>query len=487
MIFDENVTAAPEANRLDFEQLKLERWIPLQIADGRATVAAADPDDAALEARIKGLLGVAEVRFLAALPEDVVRIIEHNRDVNPGFPATAGRTSLAKVRTYLALRRSQFSAYRTRLSKGRTGLAFLRTGLSFCTASMVLIRVFGFGWLSLVEGALALLGIGMAVDGFLWYKSARGIAKKRIAVPKPAKTGGTTILEVENAAMRPTFRRTDPVRGAELLRAQWAELSPVARRRVLAVERTDLAEERTRLAAYRSVLAKARTGLALTRTGISLVGVGSALLRSNALPTWTFPDLGLIAVGLVMILEGFYWYYPSRDNGKGGLRSVVSPEKDVSAWDVALAPPLRHATSWSAPGDRTPTGADLTQGIFGTTGLALERTVLADRRNVMARFRTALARSRTGMSLIRTGMNFTAVGLGLLVGYGMSSVAWGALSIFLLAVGLFLVGDGHYWHLPVSRWKRQFPYAEGELDILMADYNKPFAEWDKLVFDDEDA
>ncbi|MBF0482417.1 MAG: hypothetical protein HQK81_03530 [Desulfovibrionaceae bacterium] len=481
--FDESIAVPDAARRLGFELLKKELWVPSALSPDRAEIIAADPGDPALAERIKAALGVSELRFTAALPEDVVRIVEHNWDVNPGFPACAGRTILARARTYLAIRRSQFATYRTRLAKGRTGLALLRTGLSFCTAALILIRIFGFGYLSIVEAALALAGIFLVADGFVWYIEARGIAKRRIAVPQPARSPGVTVLETVSAGPRPAFRHTEPVAGAEGLRENWRELSPVMRRRVLTLERTDLAEHRTRLAALRSVMAKFRTGLALTRTGIALVGVGIALLRHKGLPVWVYPDSALIGVGLLMIVEGFYWSVPGRHGSKGGLGSIATPESDVTAWDLLLPPHLGSPAAASGPVAPPPVAPGDKPGIFGTTGLALERTVLAERRNLMARFRTALSRSRTGMALIRTGMNFCAVGLGLLVSFGLRNPVWTSLEFCILAIGLVLVADGHYWHLPAEKWKKQFPYRAGDFEIDLPDYSAPFTQWEKVVFD----
>jgi uncharacterized membrane protein YidH (DUF202 family) len=475
--FDESITVPLEARRLDFELLKKELWVPVVIEADRAEVIAADPGDAGLPARVMAALGVRDIRFKAALPGDVIRIIEHNWDVNPGFPASAGRTILARVRTYLAIRRSQFSTYRTNLARGRTGLAFLRTGLSFCTAVLILIRIFGFGYLTIVEAVLAAIGLFLVVDGFIWYVEARDIAKRKIAVPPPAQRPGVSVLEVVSTEKRPTFRHTEPVAGAEDLRGNWQDLSPVMRRRVLALERTDLAEHRTRLAALRSLMAKARTGLALARTGIALIGVGIALLRHKGLPVWIYPDTALIVVGLIMILEGFHWSFPGRHAGKGGLPSIVNPENEVTVWDLVLPPRLGPP----------PVAPEDTPGVFGTTGLALERTVLAERRNLMARFRTALSRGRTGMSLIRTGMNFCAVGLGLLVSFGLRNPAWTSLEFCILAIGLILLADGHYWYLPAEKWKKQFPYCAGDFEIDLPNYSTPYDQWEKVVFDHDHA
>jgi uncharacterized membrane protein YidH (DUF202 family) len=125
-------------------------------------------------------------------------------------------------------------------------------------------------------------------------------------------------------------------------------------------------------------------------------------------------------------------------------------------------------------------------GIWATTGLALERTLLAERRNVMARLRTIMARSRTGMAIIRTGMNISAVGLGLLVYFGAASTLWTLFDLALLVVGLLLIVDGIYWYLPAERARQQLPYCYGEMEIAIPDYGVPARSWGKAVFSHDD-
>ncbi|MBU4264008.1 MAG: DUF202 domain-containing protein [Proteobacteria bacterium] len=149
--------------KLDMTKLREEGWFPREVRDGRATVIATDPGPALAE-MVRKTLGVAEVEFQVTLPEDLIRIIEHNQDLNPGFPATASRTPLAKVRTYLAGRRSLFAHYRTLLAKSRTGLAFIRTGLAFITIALLFLRLVGARYYLLLEAPLLLSGIIMVYD-----------------------------------------------------------------------------------------------------------------------------------------------------------------------------------------------------------------------------------------------------------------------------------------------------------------------------------
>ena len=129
--------------RLNMDKLKRCLWFPLSIRHGTAEVIVHDPSDPRVIEDIRDTLKVVNIDLIVALYSDLIRIIEHNFDVNPGFPSSAGRTPLAKVRTFLADRRSLLACNRTSLAKGRTGLAFLRTGISFIAVAIVLFRVFG--------------------------------------------------------------------------------------------------------------------------------------------------------------------------------------------------------------------------------------------------------------------------------------------------------------------------------------------------------
>jgi uncharacterized membrane protein YidH (DUF202 family) len=481
--FDEGITASADImQKIDAEKLKTALWFPISVDGGRAEVIACSPDSPGVIEEIKKTLGVESVGFRIALPADLLRIIEHNQDINPGFPSAAGRTQLAKVRTFLANRRSMLSSYRCQLARGRTGLAFFRTGLSFITIAILLFKIFGMGYSNVIELALLITGIAMAVDGLLWYLPVRGIARKRLNRISSSPTDGVTVLTVSNPEGAYFFTRTGPIEGAEELRAGWNDLSPVMRRRFLADDRTDLAEERTILAFYRTLMAKARTGLALSRCGIALLGVGIALLRHIHAGHWNIFNFSLTCMGIVMMLEGVYWYFPGRRAGKESLATQMQVESKRGIRDYILPPVYRQPDSDIRRTVQPPVKMSHAPGVWGTTGLALERTLLAERRNVMARLRTTMARSRTGLGFIRTGMNFSAVGLGLLVSFGISNAAWSILEAAIFAIGLVLIADGLYWHIPAEKIRRQFPYCFGEMEIASPDYSKPVRSWGRVVF-----
>lgn len=471
---------------LDTERLKTALWFPLSVSRGRAEVVACDPSDTAVVENIRRTLKVAELDFLVALPSDLIRIIENNQDLNPHFPPSAGRTPLAKVRTFLAERRSLFACYRTSFAKGRTGLALLRTGISFMTIAIVLFRVFGAGYLNIIEALLLIAGMVMAIDGIIWYMPARRAGKKPLRCSSTEATCGTTVLEVPNPGDDPEFIRSSSVEGADTLRGNWSDLSPVMRRRFLAGDRTDLAEERTTLACQRTKMARARTGLSFTRTGIAFAGLGIGLLRQFHGGPWTIFDTALILTGVIMGLEGFYWYMPGRRAGTESARLMHKKENTGSIWDLVFpSSPAGAGPSFSGscqPRLR-PSGAP---GIWATTGLAIERTLLAERRNVMARLRTVMARSRTGMAFIRTGMSIAAVGIGLLIYFGTGNLAWSAFEMLTAALGLAFIADGLYWYVPAERIRRQFPYCFGEMEIAIPDYGRPVRTWRKVVFSHDD-
>ncbi len=485
--YDEDLVISRDITRgLDLDMMLASLWIPVSVGRSSAEVIASEPDSPGLADSVKKALGVEEIRFTIALPSDMRRIIENHRDINPGFPPCSGRTPLAKTRTFLANMRSLYACYRTYLAKGRTGLAFLRTGISFITISMLLARVFGLGYLSIIEAPLFAGGIVMVVDGLMWYIPARKAAARTLACTSTTPTWGTTALKVENPGPEPVFVRTEPVLDAVELREGWENMSPVMRRRFLASDRTDMAEERTVLACFRTNMAKARTGLAFARTGIAFAGVGLGLLRQARPGPWTVLDAGLILLGALMVMEGLYWYFPGRRAGKQGDKSVRAAAEAATIWDLVFPPAHMHPDAAGMYLGALAMKGSFSPGIWGTTGLALERTVLADRRNVMARLRTVMARSRTGLAFIRTGMSVSAVGAGLLVYFGAVGAIWTLFECALVAAGLLFIADGLYWHLPAEKVRRQLPYCFGSLEIAIPDYGVPNAKWNRAVFEHED-
>ncbi len=481
--YDESVIASYLlVLRLDMEHLKRKLWFPRTVSGKRAEVIAWQPDDPATIADIKQTLQVEEIVFSLALPADLRRIIEHNFDVNPRFPFPGGRTPLARVRTYLATRRSSYAHYRTLFAKGRTGLAFVRTGIAFIVIALLFLRIFGMGVYTILEAPCLVVGIIMVIEGIRWYLPARIVAKRTVDNSCTESTWGTRVLqEYSGADGRPAFSRSETVEGATLLRKGWENLSPVMRRRFLASDRTDMAEERTSLAGHRTKLAHARTGLAFTRTGIALIGLGTGLIRKFHPSSWTLLDAALIIGGLLMSAEGFYWYFSGRKSGMASFRSVLAAVEKDTIWDRIF--PLRHNRSKSRR-DATPppVRASHLPGIWATTGLALERTVLGDRRCVMARLRSVLAIERTGLAFVRTGMSIFSVGAGLLVYFGSAATGWTIFNLVLMITGVILIVDGYQWIVPTARMVTQYPYCYGDMEITIPNYGVPPRSWGKVIF-----
>jgi uncharacterized membrane protein YidH (DUF202 family) len=470
--------------KLNLEKQLKAMWFPLSVRGDRAEVITCCPDDPLVSEDIRQTLGVECIDFMITTRRDMIRIIENNFDVNPRFSFSGGRTPLALVRTAFAYRRSTYSYYRTLLAKGRTGLAFIRTGIAFITVSMLFMRVFGTGLYSILEAPLLIGGIIMIYDGLKWYLPSRSVAKQPIVHKCSEPTWGTTVLEAQTVAGRPEIKRSGVIEEAESLREHWETLSPVMRRRFLACDRTDLAEERTSLAGHRTVIAKARTGLAFTRTGMAFSGLGIGLIRHFPASRWTAFDVFLIVAGVLMILEGFHWYLGGRGTWVEGVKSAVVRNKRKSIWDFVM--PLRHKLrGHEKESAGPPVRATDLPGIWATTGLALERTVLAERRTVMARLRTVMAHSRTGMAFIRTGISICGVGAGLMFYFGFAAVGWTVFNAVMIILGLLLIVDGFRWAVPAENMRIQYPYCYGDMEITVPDYGKPARSWGKAVFSND--
>jgi hypothetical protein len=181
-------------------------------------------------------------------------------------------------------------------------------------------------------------------------------------------------------------------------------------------------------------------------------------------------------------LEGARWYFPGRRAVVESIKTTKQIEESTSIWDFMFRafsrlddlPPKLTLKGSYAP------------GIWGTTGLALERTLLAERRNVKARLRTTLARSRTALRFIRTGTSVFSVGFGLQVYFGFGNVLWTVLDFVMIVGGLFMILEGIFWYVQAERRKKQLPYCWEGLEIRMPDYGKPTQFWKKVTFSYED-
>ena len=477
--FDEDLIVSYDVmKRVDPEELKQRHWLPISIKADHAEVIASRPNDSELLKEIQSRLGVEKINFRVALPSDIVRIIENNQDLNPGFPRYAGRTPLARSRTYMAGVRSALALQRTAMAKARTGLTFIRAGISSVTIAITLLELFGANLL-LVDVMLLVVGVFAVLDGLWWYIPIRGEAMHRLNFAGTHKGPGMTVLHVENEKTEPEYLRTGTIEGAEEMRRNWERLSPVMRRRFLANDRCDLAEVRTKLASMRNTMARTRTGLSFSRTGAVFAGLGLGLTARFPDTGWMYLGFFLIISGSLMALEGFYWYLPGYREGLQGIREFKKAMEEDTIWDLVF--PAGHGSRHKAP----PVKSSHAPGIWGTTGLATERTVLAERRGLMAFVRTVLAYSRTGLAFLRTGVSLATVGAALLVLLMGNGIAWKIPFILLVAVGLLLVADGLRWCLSAEKMRREHPYYESDFELNLPDYGKPARQWGRVVFSDD--
>lgn len=485
--YEEGLTASQGILRkLDVDTLRTELWLPVAWTADQAEVIVCDPEDADLLARIRKTLGVEKLTFRVATRPDLIRLIENSADLNDHFPVNGGRTPLAKIRTYLAGQRTRYSAQRTRFARSRTGLALARTGVALTSIGVAFLRLFGGGTWLFFEIPLLVFGILAMIDGLLWYLPARKESNAIKTYRPYAVPAEYSALDVQDPGGQMLFQRSPVVAGATALREAWDALSPVERRRFLANDRTDLAEERTILAYLRTMMAKARTGLAFARTGVAFAAIGIGFIRKFPPGPWSIFDWSLIAIGIFMLVEGFLWYHPGRDAANRALEAVGHAHGKRGPWD-AIFPSLCLYTRKLDPVTEA-NGEQARPGVFATTGLALERTVLADKRNGMSRLRTVMARARTGMAFIRTGFSIMTVGAGLYIYFGFTGhvdILWTVFDTFLVIMGLYLIADGLRWYLPAEKVKRRSPFVDNDFEIADADYSLPKSAWKRTHYPHE--
>jgi len=83
------------------------------------------------------------------------------------------RTQLAQRRVFLAEKRTLMAQQRTFMAKARTELAFIRTGVALIALATGLIRYFGIGVWTIVDGAILLFGVAMITIGIYYYIPTR--------------------------------------------------------------------------------------------------------------------------------------------------------------------------------------------------------------------------------------------------------------------------------------------------------------------------
>jgi len=83
------------------------------------------------------------------------------------------RTQMAQRRVFLAEKRTLMAQQRTFMAKARTELAFIRTGVALIALATGLIRYFGVGIWTLLDGSVLIFGVAMVTTGIYYYLPTR--------------------------------------------------------------------------------------------------------------------------------------------------------------------------------------------------------------------------------------------------------------------------------------------------------------------------
>lgn len=319
--YDERMPIAPDLLAgLDPEVLSAGRWMPV-IRDGdRVVIAASDPTSAAVLAEVNASIEARGYLFRVALEEDIRFWVEDFLHARPGMLVGTERTGLAWWRNTMALWRTRLACYRNDLAKARTHLALLRWGLGLVALADALLREKGAGAARPHYWAVMAVGVSFSILGLKGYA---GIRRARMRPP-----GHHTLVEVTAATVH-FLERYDSAEGGpagETKRTMLARLgdlvaprctilapSPPSRERThLARERNVLAAQRTIAACHRALYARSRTGLGLIRSGVAFAALGLGLVEYFGASVLTAIDLSLVAVGILMVVDGALWHLPVR-------------------------------------------------------------------------------------------------------------------------------------------------------------------------------
>jgi uncharacterized membrane protein YidH (DUF202 family) len=320
--YDERIPVPPELLAgLEPERLAANGWFPV-IEDGDTVVIAAnDPTSPAVVADVSASLRAGRYEFRVALEEDVRAYVQDFLHAPPGLLIGTERTGLAFWRNTMALWRTRLACYRNDFAKARTHLALLRWGLGLIALSDALMRARGASAPAPLYWGVIALGACLSAFALKGYLSVR---RTRMRPP-----GHHTLVEVTGATLQfleryhvvegapaPETKRTMLARLGDLLAPYCTILAPfpASRERThLARERNVLAGQRTIAACHRALYARGRTGLALVRTGVAFASFGLGFIRYFGLSVLTVIDATLVAVGILMVIDGALWHIPVRD------------------------------------------------------------------------------------------------------------------------------------------------------------------------------
>jgi len=95
-------------------------------------------------------------------------------------------------------------------------------------------------------------------------------------------------------------------------------------RSLLAQERNLLAAQRTVASCYRTIYSRARTGLSFIRTGVSFASVGAGEITYFGASFLNIIDAFIILAGLLMVVDGIVWSWPTRKENYEALKCAVA-------------------------------------------------------------------------------------------------------------------------------------------------------------------
>ncbi len=322
--FDERLPVPPELlRRVTREATVLGGWFPLiRDEEGAVVVAAVDPSAPELREEVEALFAPAPCRYLVALPDDIQWYAQDFLHAPPGELIGTERTGHAFWRNTMAQWRTRLACYRTDMAKARTSLVLARNGLALAAIAAALLRSpdlrapEGMAWGVLAVGVLL---IGGGLPAYLQVRRSRLTPpRNQTLVEVTAATlhflEGYHFIEHNGGEPTPT-KATMLARLGDLLAKYCTILypSPGSQERThLARERNVLAAQRTIGACYRTIYSRARTGLAFVRTGVSFMSLGVGMMSYFGLNMNTFFDLLVILFGLLMLVDGLFWYLPVR-------------------------------------------------------------------------------------------------------------------------------------------------------------------------------
>ncbi len=318
--FDERLPVPPELlEGLEPERLKREPMFPLILENGKVIAALNDPGSPVVREEIDRFVqGPYSPRV--SLVMEILWYVQDYLNDRPGRIIGTERTGLAFWRNTMAAWRTRLACYRTEMARMRTWQALARWGLGTVTLAAAFIIL---DWKFVFSQALIwlLAAAGLAIAGFgTWQYGKLRHSMLRMAGPQTlAEVTAATVSFLERYhledAPRPKTRETMLARLEDLLPSYSTILKPAPESRMrtyLARERNILAAHRTIAACYRTVYARARTGLGFIRTGIVFASIGVGLTKVYELRAPGLWGMLLASAGMLMMIDGFLWYYPAR-------------------------------------------------------------------------------------------------------------------------------------------------------------------------------